>query len=144
MTTALSIPRSVIGLATLSLIALPGELVSQDDAALREERRNAKKERQELRSDRREEIRDAQRELREYARDLEREYRERLREMDVAFQLRRTDLDAERKSKLAEAQSEIQAKMTSLYMQPGGAQEERGQTVQEEIKKLKDKTFVIV
>lgn len=92
---------------------------ADNDKELRTQRREAQKERQQIRKARTEEVREARRTFQSFLQDLNQEYQQKLRDLDTEYELTRVELEADRDAKIAAATAEHQKKTSNLLMQPG-------------------------
>lgn len=102
------------------MMMLPAAPVpADDDKELRVQRREAHKERQQIRNTRSKEVRAARRTFKDFLLDLTREYDDKVRDLDTEHELTRVELEADRDAKIAAAQAEHQKKTSNLLTQPG-------------------------
>lgn len=126
-------------------VALPvSTSVAVDDKTIKAERQEAQKLRQQQKNERNGEIRDASKSFREFTRDLKKEYQEKARDLDTDFKLRQVDIKAERDANIAESEAEMQQKITQLFLNPGGSNDEATlQQLKADMKTYSDRVFEI-
>ena len=104
-------------LIAFSLLA-PNIAFAAEDKAIKEQRREAAKQRQQQKNQRNIEIREASKEFREYARELKKQYTEQARDFDTDYRIQQAELQAEQSSETAIAEAELQEKIMQLFLNP--------------------------
>jgi hypothetical protein len=134
----------ITGLLAL-MIGMPYSAVfAKDDKALRAERYEAQKQRQQQVNERNRQNRDAIAEFRNFTRDLNQEYKERMRNMDTDYRIQKVDLKAQRDMKIADAEAEMQQSISQLYLNPKSADnKEAMEKLKVDMQAHQDKVFEI-
>lgn len=137
--------RLIITGLLMLMIGIPYSTVfAQDDKALRAERYEAQKQRQQQVNERNRQNRDAIAEFRNFTRDLNQENKERIRNLDTEFSMQKVDLKAQRDMKIAEAEAEMQQSISQLYLNPRSADSnEAVEKLKADMKAYQDKVFEI-
>ena len=119
------------------------ETFAKDDKALRKQRSEAQKERQQQKRDRSADLTDANRTLQAFARDQKSDYQQQLKDLDLDFQLREVELKAARDKKKAAADAEYQKLILGLFTSNPDSSKESMETLQARFKKYADENFKI-
>lgn len=99
------------------VIAFPfSSSYAEDEKTINAQRRDAQKQRQQLKNERNKSNSEALRGFRQFARSLKTEFKQKARALDTAFKLRKVDLNAEHQSRVAAAEAELQQSMTNMML----------------------------
>lgn len=130
-----------IGLPSMAVSTAAG---AADDKAIKAERSEAQKQRQQQKNERNKQNQAALSEFRAYARELKKEYQEKVRDLDTEYRLQRVGLKAERDGKIADVEAEMQQNISQLYLNPQqGDSQASIEKLKQDMKQHADKVFEI-
>ena len=110
------IKKIYLTIFTLAFLTIVGTAEAVTDKELRQQQKEALKERMALKKERSENYREAQKDFREYIKTIKKENREQVSDLKVDFDLKRTELEAEHEAQVAEAATENEKKTMNLIM----------------------------
>ncbi len=129
----------------LLMMSLPySTAFAKDDRALRAERNEAQKKRQQQVNERNKKNHAAMADFRDFTRDLNQEYQEKTRGMDTDYRMQKIELKAQRDMKIAEAESEMHQNISQLYLNPQSMDNLKAmEKFKVDMKSHQDKVFAI-
>lgn len=129
-------------LLALAFSSHPNAALADDSKELRKQRQEAQRERQQQAIERSKTINEASKAFREYTRDLKTDYREQLRSLDTEFELRRVELKSDHKARVAGAEADHQKKLSGLFTRQEAAVTDQAiKQLQLEAKAFADELF---
>ncbi|MBF0265098.1 MAG: hypothetical protein HQL46_07480 [Gammaproteobacteria bacterium] len=111
--------KAYFGIFMVLSLLMPGfSSFAAESKEIRQQRKEANKERLSLRKERSENIRNMRKIFQEFSRDLKKSYQDDINELKVEFDLKQIDIDSAHEVKITEAKNEYQKKMMNLFLSP--------------------------
>lgn len=110
--------ETMAGIMLVLLSSVLNTAYAADEKALRAERYEAQKQRQQQKNERQNKIRESFANFRNFARELNLEYKEKSRSLEMEYRLQRVELKAQRDMKIADAEANMQQQLSQLFINP--------------------------
>lgn len=138
------IKRLYLLLFTLVLLFVFGSAIAGSSKELRQQQKAAQKDRQAQKKERTADFREAKKSFKEYTKNLNKDYREQVSDIKIEFDLKHTDLQADHETRVAEAATENEKKIMSLFVTPGIKFDEAAlESLQNDAKAYSDELFAL-
>ncbi len=119
-------------------------IYAADEKALRAERYEAQKQRQQQKNERQSKNRESFAQFRRFTNELKLEYKEKSRSLETQYRLHKVELKAQRDMKIAEAEADMQQQINQLFINPQNSDnKEAAKKLRTEMKAHADKVFAI-